>query len=90
MITAPFGVPVLPEVKLMSAGALGAMGARTARPDPRFRARSAALSTSVSGSSVAEALRAPGVAASRYASSASTRRGFSSAIWASSSCALRR
>ena len=90
MITAPFGTPVLPEVKLISAWLSGVTPAVTAPAERPAQTDSRPESSPVSGSSVAPALRAPAVTGSRNSSSASTRRGCSSAICCSSSYGLRR
>ena len=89
-MTAPFGRPVLPEVKLMSAWLEGVTAALTAPAERPVQTDSSAASRPVSGSSVEPARRAPAVADSSSSASQSTRRGPSSAICCSSSYALRR
>ena len=85
MITAPFGVPVLPDVKLISAWDAGVTAAAIAPAERPDQTDCAPVSRPVSGSSVEAATLAPAAADSRSSSSASTTRGLSSAICASSS-----
>ena len=90
VMTAPFGRPVLPEVKLISAWLEGVTAALTAPAERPAQTDSSPDSRPVSGSSVEPARRAPGVADSSSSSSQSTRRGCRSAICCSSSYGLRR
>ena len=90
MITAPFGTPVLPEVKLMTAWLEGVTAALSAPAERPAQSDCPRASSPISGSSVEPVRRAPAVTDSRNSSSASTSRGRSSAVCISSSYGLRR